>query len=455
MSKNSRRKRRIDPPVSKSLLIGERPRSDLTRSQNEAMSIFGEWFRSDIRYRKILRIGGSGGTGKSFLIRHLIDKYKLDMSTCMVISYTGQSANVLRKSGVMAKTIHASIMESRDEKVLDPSGHPIYKRGVPLMRLKFVPMKRLSRFLKLIIVDEASFLPKTMEQTLKSYGIPIFETGDPIQLPPVADEQVFNMDTLDYFMTDIVRQEKDSEIIRLATCLRDWKNIHVSDFHDQVRFLRAQETMEDTFYRFLPYIKAADMVITSTNQQRQIINDLYRSEVLHTNSPYPIAGERVICRQNNPSMMLDQYILANGTQGVCLNDVGRSDVDEKTDCFHMDFMPDEVAHLHMYYPDLACDSEFMRMPVTETAKKSTYFAHPGEKFQYAHAITAYSAQGAEADKVIFFDSYARDIDFSMRRRYVAATRAKKLFVYVAPYSKYNYPNEMTYIESIAERMAMM
>lgn len=413
-------------------------RGMLTPGQKEAENRFCKWFYGEKSKRpsgQILRIGGGSGAGKSFLIKYLVSKYHFTQSNCYIMSYTGQSVNVLRQNGVMAKTIHSSIMIPMEEEVINKkTGKPYMKNGIPLTMVKFKPMKSLPKSVKLIIVDEASFLPETLEQVLKMYRIPILEIGDPIQLPPVADAQCFRMDNLDYFIEGVMRQKADSELYDFLTRLRQGKNIDTRKYHDEVLFLYAQPTIEETFHRFFPFFKSADIIVTCTNKQRQVITDLYRKEIIGTESPFPVEGERMICRKNNQALSLDQYFLTNGTQGICMADVGRSMIDKRNKTFYMDFQPDVVADTELYYDNMICDTDFLMQPFG--GNQMTSYKHPGEKFEYAHAITTHLSQGAQYDTVLYMDAFFPDMDYQARIRYTASSRAKKRLIYIIPYSQY-------------------
>lgn len=438
MSKVSKHGKKNLDARSGPLLVGDKniTRDMLTKGQKGADELFGKWyFSKKHKDQQILRIGGAGGSGKTYTLRYLIDKYKFDQHDCYVMAYTGQAVSVLRQNGILANTIHSTIMYPKEIPILDRrTGKQIFRRGIPLTKLTFVPLKSLPSSVKLLIIDEASFLPKDLEDILKGYGIPILEIGDPIQLPPVASEQVFTMESLDYFIEGVMRQDVDSEIYDLATKLRLHKNVDTKKYHKEVRFLYAQPTIEETFYRFLPFFRGADIIITSTNQQRQVITDLYRKEIIKTESPYPVEGERVICRKNNRSLALDQFTLANGTIGTSLGYVGRSQVDKAAGTFFMDFKPDVVADTDLYYDNLLCDARFLKKPygsIDELAYKRA-----GEKFEYAHAITCHLAQGGQFNKVLYMDAFSRDPDYLARLRYTAVTRAKECLWYIAPYTEY-------------------
>ena len=387
-------------------------------------------------------------------VKYLVDKYGFDAHECYVLSYTGQAVNRLRKDGVMARTIHSTIMHTIDEQVCDKNGNPIYKRGVPLMRVVFRPISRLPSSVKLVIVDEASFLPKHLEDTLLRYNVPILETGDPRQLPPVSGVQVFNEDNVDFTMTDVVRQHRDSELYDFISKVRNGINVNTHDYHDEVLFLHQQPTLEETFYRYLPFFKNADVIIVATNKARQVITDLYRKVILKTNSPYPIEGERMICRQNNPQLFIDQYMLTNGMQGRCLNAVGRSLVDESAKIFYMDFQPDVTDGIKSsndtYFSNLPCSIERLMAPFGSINLEAK-FATPGESFEYAHALTVHAMQGSEAPNVLYVDSYSGNLDYLMRLRYVAVSRTTKHLTYLIPYSRYGNWFDLEHIEERTAR----
>lgn len=407
----------------------------LVEDQKCVCDIFDSWYHQKKRGdNAILRIGGVAGTGKSALIKYLIDAYGFDASDCYVVAFTGQAVNVLRQKGIMAKTIHSSFMHGQDVPVYDKNHKPMFNRGIPIMRTKYVPIKRLPSSVKLIICDEASFLPEDLQDVIKAYNVPILETGDPIQLPPVTGRQCFNMNNLDYFMTEIMRQEANSEIIKLATAIRNYQPIDFTDYYQQVRFLTAKPTLNETFWRYRPFFKHADIIVTSTNKQRSEITDLYRSSIVGADSPFPMKGERMICRRNDWNLTLGPFPLTNGTIGTAINRVSRSMVDSTTGEYTMDFKPDFIDD--DYFDNLTCDTKFLRMPFGNKDAEMSYYDRikPAKKFEYAHAITCHLVQGYEAPNVLFMDSLGgRDPEYRMRIRYTAVTRARERLVYMIPY----------------------
>jgi exodeoxyribonuclease-5 len=289
------------------------------------------------------------------------------------------------------------------------------------------------------VVNEASFLPKDFEEMILNYNVPILELGDPFQLPPVAGEQCFNMNNLDYMIEEIMRQEKDSEIIDLATRFRFNMHINISDYCNEVRFLKAQEDIDKTFFRYYPFFIKNDITLTVNNHDRTRYTELYRKYVIKTNSPYPRKGERLICRRNEWSIMIGDYPLTNGTQGYAVHTVSKSDINNRSKEYFLDFRP--VFIDNEYYDGLIADGEFLIKPF-EDKKADTRFKFGEKKFEYAHAITTHLSQGATYNSIVFMDRYLgyADEEYAARLRYTAITRAKKRVVYIMPYNKYGYYN---------------
>lgn len=417
----SKKKKSAVPSILKTL--------HLTPSQQRGLDCFHEWWKNHgCEKKQVLRIGGPAGTGKTVFIQYLMEKYKLTGRNCLVVSYTGQAVNMLRRRGIPAKTIHSTFMHAVDTPLLDKDGKKITRGGVPILTTKFVPVERISKYIKLVIVDESSFLPADLETLIKKYHVPILETGDPVQLPPVFGQQCFHMGNLDIMFTEIMRQSLDSEILDVATRLREGLPIDYSKYHDDVLFIRPENNLIDTFYRFSPFLRHTDCIVVSTNKQRSILVDLYREHIMKTDSPYPVKGDRMICRRNNWNLHLQGFPLTNGTIGTVKYSVGHGSISTKKHTYEIDFKPDIVAD--EYYDHLLCDTNFL---FEAFGNKYVDRYNPGNKFEYAHAVTTHSVQGSQFPDVCFFDSYNRNDEYAMRLRYTAVTRAQEHLTYFLPH----------------------
>ena len=415
------------------------PEDTLTHQQKEAYKLIKEWIHSKKNSSNmVFRLGGLAGVGKDYLLRFIIEDLNYDQSECYVTAYTGQAVNVMRQNGILAKTIHSTFMESYDV-VLYKDGKPVIKRGSPIVITKFKKRKRIPSSVKLVVVNEASFLPKEFEDMILDYNVPILELGDPFQLPPVAGEQCFNMNNLDYMIEEIMRQEKDSEIIDLASRFRFDLPIKIHNYHDEVIFLKSMLDIDETFFRYMPFFMHNDITLTVNNRDRTRYTELYREHIIKTKSPYPRKGERLICRRNEWSITIGDYPLTNGTQGYAVHSVSKSDIRNKTGEYFLDFRPSFIDN--DYYDGLICDGEYLLKPF-EDKKTDTRNKFGEKKFEYAHAITTHLSQGATYNSIVFMDRYLgyADPEYAARLRYTAVTRARKRVVYIMPYSQYGYYN---------------
>jgi tRNA A37 threonylcarbamoyladenosine biosynthesis protein TsaE len=85
--------------------------SDITLSdkQAEALRAAKDWFKTDTAIQQTFSIAGYAGTGKSTIVKSLVDDLGLDDSEVVFAAYTGKAAFVLRQKGTPARTIHSLI----------------------------------------------------------------------------------------------------------------------------------------------------------------------------------------------------------------------------------------------------------------------------------------------------------------------------------------------------------
>lgn len=105
------------------------------------------------------------GTGKSTLVKFIIAALNLNPDEVCYVAFTGKAANVLKQKGCTnATTAHKLLYRSR----ILPNGKYIHE-----------PRKALDPFIKLIIVDEVSMLPKHIWDLLIGHRIHVIALGDP------------------------------------------------------------------------------------------------------------------------------------------------------------------------------------------------------------------------------------------------------------------------------------
>lgn len=61
--------------------------------------------------KQTLEISGPAGSGKTSLVRYLIERLKLDIDDVLFCAFSGKAVSQLAKHGLPAKTIHSAIYE--------------------------------------------------------------------------------------------------------------------------------------------------------------------------------------------------------------------------------------------------------------------------------------------------------------------------------------------------------
>ena len=111
-------------------------------------------------------IAGYAGSGKSTLVKFIIDALQVSHEEVCYVAFTGKAASVLKQKGCAnAVTAHKLLYKAR------PKSDGTYI---------FIPKdKEELQIYQVIVVDEVSMLPKKMWNLLLSYGIYVIALGDP------------------------------------------------------------------------------------------------------------------------------------------------------------------------------------------------------------------------------------------------------------------------------------
>ena len=321
-------------------------------------------------------LGGFAGTGKSTLIRYL---FKM-LGNFGCVAYTGKAANVLRRKGVPATTIHSRIYKPHFE-----GGH---------IHFELVPNLDVDG----LIIDEASMVPKDIYEDLKSFGVPLIFVGDHGQLEPIGSD--FNlMGNPEYKLEEIHRNAGD--IARFAQHLRLGFGAQSFQPTDGTVRLIAKETMQDTL--------SVNQIICAFNKTRVQTNNTVR-QALNYGGVINV-GERIMCLKNNRNMRL-----FNGMQGIV-----KSLYDGKRGAKYMDFEFDNMIYENIKY-------DVKQFGKESNDSKTTFGQDGPNPFDYAYCITCHKSQGDEWDKVMVFEQ--RSSRWNHRRwAYTAASRARDSLIW--------------------------
>jgi ATP-dependent exoDNAse (exonuclease V) alpha subunit len=406
-----------------------------TGDQSKAIFILDLWKMTWPELEKhYMKVGGAAGTGKTWLINYMLNKWGLNPNRVLIMAYTGQAVSVMRMRGIDAFTIHSVMFEVVEVPYIR-DGKPVMNRGIPVLVPQFRPVEEYLYEYDLIIVDEYSFVNTPLEDLIisKAYKrngrkIPIIMTGDHLQLGPVVGESAFKEEDLDIVLNEPTRQALDSNLGKFLLNLRTTGRVKISsEYGSDVIFLPINNTLENFYKANEEMMILSSMVISATNKDRQEITNIYRREQLHKEDPIPVHGERMICRKNRWNMKLEGIPLVNGTMGYNLYPIPMSDIDRKNKTFIMNFRP--IFNEYDYYDNLLCDLDFLSQPFGN--KEVPNYRGSFNLFEHAYSISTHLSQGAEYPSVMFLDKPHWDEDYSMRVRYTAASRAKQnlLFAY--------------------------
>lgn len=387
----------------------------LTRKQEEGLKIAIDRYRNHEPYTCI---AGYAGTGKSTLIRFIIQALKLESWQVCYIAYTGKAVQVLRSKGCPnSKTAHKLLYNTK----MNEDG-----------TFTHIPKDRDPMY-KVIVVDEVSMLPKHMWDLLLKWRTYVIALGDPGQLPPVAAQNNGVLNHPHVFLDEIIRQAQDSEIIRLATAIREEK--YLAPYRGkEVRIVDNKELQAPGFLQW------ADQIIVGKNATRHQINGIMRKLLYGENILEPVKGDKVICLDNDWGCLnTTNDPLVNGLDGWIEN-------------IEYSSMPHpylEKLPFITFKPNLEGATSFNDLLIDYsliTEHKSVYDIYGYEvinrmtlenwltpkPFDYAYAITCHKSQGSEYDKVIVMEEKLQGMSKEEYKKwlYTAVTRAAKKLIVV-------------------------
>lgn len=390
---------------------------ELTTKQQEGLDIA---IAKHKNHEKYVVISGYAGTGKSTLVKFIVDALNVEEDKVAYACFTGKAAEVLRKKGNKnAMTLHRLLYDS----IPRPGGG-------------FIRKPKLSLGYTVVVVDECSMIPKSMVDMLLAHKVFVLFLGDPEQLPMIDKAESHNLlDHPDVFLDEIMRQEAESEIIQLTMKIRNGEDIPYMQGKEVIVLPRKELNTDHLLW--------ADSVLCATNATRHAINNQIRGLLGYEGELQE--GEKVIVKRNYwEDINADGDALVNGTIGTVSN------------IFENFIMiPNYIKNDRHRIPTLTCDiqPEFGSMFNTVDIDKD-FLLHETpcvdwrvsykigklraklgdilpKQITYGYSLTCHSAQGSEWDKVLVLEeNFPFDKNEHRRWLYTAATRASQRLVLV-------------------------
>lgn len=377
----------------------------LTNSQNTGLKIAVERYKNKEPYTVI---AGPAGSGKSSLVRFIIDALDIPEEQVVYIAYTGKASLVLRNKGCEnSLTAHKLLYHAKEK----PDG-----------TYEFKPKKYLDGNYKIIVLDECSMLPEEMWELLLSHKVHVLALGDNEQLPPVSGDSKI-LDHPHVILDEIVRQALDSPIIRLSVDIRAGKWLE----YGGVKECRVipQEKVTDRL------LLGADQILCGKNITRHYLNERLRKiKYGDQYANFPLNEDKVICLRNEWNVIgSDEDPLVNGMIGT----INNIQLLENDNLYKPKMIADFSSDSNGIYRNLHMDYKIFTGKET-TVNKDNWMQYPKNlrayEFDYGYAVTVHKFQGSEAEKVIVYDEWLGDKDYHRRWLYTAVTRSSKMLVVV-------------------------
>ena len=400
---------------------------ELNNGQKECLSKLVEWWNYKQDYQQVFSISGPAGSGKTFLIRVLIDQiHGIKLDDVLFVAYVGKAALNLSKSGLNASTIHSAIYHAIDVVTdrKDKDGNVIMREGRPVqdVEVKFVLRSKLEKAYKLIVVDEAPMVNKKVAVDLLSFDLPVIALGDLNQLPPVTGEPFFLRDP-DCVLTEVIRQKADSPILALSQHIirAPYPNLRPGNYSNQLFIVKRKDFMA----KYTDLLGTADAVICGRNNTRTDLNHLIREIYFKSQGIAEISelaiGDKIICRKNNWDIQKEGIFLINGLIGR-VTSIHYEDVTNEV--IPIDFKPD---FMESAFEMIELSKKFFYGTKLEKEWLKTH-KHTGNLFEYGYAITCHLSQGSQYDTVIVFVEQMGDTEFFKQWLYTAVTRASRKLI---------------------------
>lgn len=390
----------------------------LTKKQEEGLKIALDRYRNNEKY---VVIGGYAGTGKSTLVKFIIEALNVEPSKVAYATFTGKAAEVLRKKGnANAMTLHRLLYDS----IPRPGGGFIRK---PKLQLDY----------NIIVVDEVSMVPKSMIDMLLHHKVYIIFLGDPFQLPQIDKNETHTLlDNPHIFLDQVMRQAAESEIIQLTMKIRNG---------EQIDFMNGKEVIIAPKVSLVTgHLTWADQIICATNASRISLNNQMR-EILGY-SGLPQDGEKMICLRNYWEDFSEDgsSSLVNGMTGIIKNPFESFRMapmyvkmkNHKIDIIQGKFISDDGKTFNSVEMDkgMITAGEFS-LDWRETYALSKLKNRIGDiiprEFTFGYAITCHKSQGSEWGKVLVIEErFPFNKKEHARWLYTACTRAAEKLVLV-------------------------
>ena len=374
----------------------------LTDEQRNAIVKACAWYYdTSFNKKNYFVISGYAGTGKSTIVRTLIEVLGLANYNVLFAAFTGKASLILRIKGNMANTIHKSF-------------YNIYygDNGMYYFSVK----RSLPSTIKLIVIDECSMINDKMIKDILSFNLPTIFLGDIGQLPPVIGQNSLlkDVNNIDAQLTKVLRQDDTSGILGLATQSRNGEKLKEGTYKN-CRVLHLKDIDDITKY---------DIILCWRNSTRKLFNQAVRKE-LGLKDIYPIKGEKVIGLKNNYFHQIEYQGIpifpVNGLPSTVISDY-KLTKDKKN--ILLDYRPDFIKDPKGPFFRTICHPEYFNNYGYDIEKDP--FIKDDEDdlvhLDFGYALSVHRSQGSEYKRGLLLDEFQGNEDIHNKFLYTGITR---------------------------------
>lgn len=374
----------------------------LTDEQKNAIVKACAWYYdTSFNKKNYFVISGYAGTGKSTIVKTLIEVLGLANYNVLFAAFTGKASLILRIKGNMANTIHKSF-------------YNIYYADNGMYH--FSVKRSLPSTIKLIVIDECSMINDKMIKDILSFNLPTIFLGDIGQLPPVIGQNSLlkDVNNIDAQLTKVLRQNDTSGILDLATKARNGEKL-LEGTYKNCRVLHLKDIEDITKY---------DIVLCWRNSTRKLFNQAIRKE-LGIKDIYPLKGERVIGLKNNYFHQIEYEGIpifpVNGLPSTVLNDYKLSS-DKKN--ILLDYRPDFIKDPKGPFFRTICHAEYFNNYGYDIEKDPFITDDEDDlvHLDFGYALSVHRSQGSEYKRGLFLDEFEGNEDIHNKFLYTGITR---------------------------------
>lgn len=312
-----------------------------TSDQEEALLAIDGFLSSEDR---CFLLKGYAGTGKTTITKAIAEYVKYLKWNPVLLAPTGRAARILSdKTGFEASTIHRGIYNLNDIDEIE------IKVGDKVQyKFRFNLNEPVTNITQVYLIDEASMISDKKSESdffifgsgillkdiitylapgNKARNIKLIFIGDPAQLPPVTDSvsgalsshylsEKYQIQTQEFELTQVVRQEKESGILHTASYIRERMyadklngTFKIDAHNEDISILNADQ-VADKYIEQNPRLNVDQTAIINYSNNSALEYNLMVREKLFNNKFQIAKSDLLMINQNNYNYEIELF---NGT----------------------------------------------------------------------------------------------------------------------------------------------